>query len=65
MENLIDLERFPLHRLDEPQGEQLVTRCIEELGRDGMFTLKGFVRSEALDHILPPLLKKFEHEAFT
>ena len=65
MENLIDLERFPLHRLDTPQGEQLVTRCIEELERDGMFTLKGFVRSEALDNILPPLLNKFEHEAFT
>ena len=44
MEDLIDLERYPLHRLDSDAGEALVARCIAALGQNGMFTLPGLMR---------------------
>jgi len=65
MKNLIDLDRFPLHRLESARAEQLIERCIDDLESDGMFTLKGFVRSDAITGLLPGLLQKFETEAFT
>lgn len=65
MKNLVDLERFPLHQLQSPRGEQLVQQCIDELDRDGMFTLPGFLRAQALETILPGLLQKFASESYT
>ena len=64
MNRLIDLERYPLHRLDSAAGERLVAGCIDELEGTGMFTLRGFMRSEIIDDILPGLLQKLEHESF-
>ncbi len=65
MEDLIDLERYPLHRLDGAPGAALVRRCADALERNGMFTLPGLLRREAIDAILPDLLHKLEHESFT
>ena len=64
IEQLIDLERFPLHRLDSLSGQQLVEQCIADLSQYGMFTLRGFVRPEAVDSMLPQLLHKFANEAY-
>lgn len=64
MEQLIDLERFPLQRLDSPPGRRLVEQCIADLSLHGMFTLKGFVRAGAIEAMLPQLLRKFEQESF-
>ncbi|MDH3388464.1 MAG: 2OG-Fe(II) oxygenase [Gammaproteobacteria bacterium] len=64
MNNLIDLERYPLHRLDSADGKLLVARCSDELECTGMFTLRGFMRSEIIDDILPGLLQKLERESF-
>ena len=65
MDNLIDLERYPLHRLDETAGRDLVDRCIADLGRDGMFTLSGFLRADVIEAMLPLLRDRFAREAFT
>ncbi len=65
MEDLIDLERYPLHRLDSEAGETLVARCIDALERNGMFTLPGLMRRAAIDAILPELLRKLDDESFT
>ena len=65
MNDLIDLERYPLHQLESAAGQQLVAQCIDDLEHKGMFTLKGFMRREVIDQILPGLLQKFKHESFT
>ncbi len=65
MNKLIDLERYPLHQLESAAGQRLVAKCIDDLERNGMFTLKQFMRREAIEEILPELLQKFEQESFT
>ncbi len=65
MNKLINLQSYPLDRLESDAGQRLVARCIDDLEHKGMFTLKGFMRGEVIDEILPGLLTKFEHESFT
>ena len=65
MNSLLDLERYPLDRLGSEAGQQLLRQCIDDLDRKGMFTLKGFLRSEAVDAMLPDLLQRMECESFT
>jgi len=64
MSKLIDLERYPLDRLDSAAGKKLVADCIDDLERKGMFTLEGFMRREVIDAILPILLDRIEHDSF-
>jgi len=65
MNDLINLDLYPLHRLETDAGQQLVAQCIADLERNGMFTLKGFMRGEVIDEILPALQARSEREAFT
>ena len=65
MEELIDLESYPLHRLDEAEGRQLVQRCIDDLEDKGMFTLQGLLRRDVIDAMLPQLATRFAEESFT
>ncbi len=65
MDSLIDLERYPLHRLDSPAGRRLVAHCSATLERDGMFTLGGFMRHQIIERILPELQRRLAHESFT
>jgi len=64
MNHLIDLQRFPLDRLDSAAGEALVAQCIADLEARGMFTLEGFMRREVIDAMLPELLRKLASESF-
>ena len=41
MHHLIDIDRYPLHRLAERDGQALVQHCIDDIERNGMFTLAG------------------------
>jgi len=65
LRNLLDLERYPLDRLDSADGQELVARCIARLERDGMFTLQGFLRREVIDAMLGDLLRRMRDESFT
>jgi hypothetical protein len=65
MKRLIDLQTYPLDRLESEAGQQLVRQCMDDLERKGMFTLKGFMQREIIDDILPDILRKFERESFT
>lgn len=64
MHEFLDLERYPLDRLGSPPGRQLVEQCIEDLERNGMFTLEGFMRREVIDAMLPELLERLRGESF-
>ena len=65
MREFLDLDRFPL---DEPQGarlQALLARCTSELERDGMFSLGGLIRREALAGCVAEVEPVLERAAFT
>ena len=65
MRELIDLERYPLDRLDSAAGRELVDDCIARLGRDGMFTLEAFMHAPAIEAMLPRMLRDLRDDSFT
>ncbi len=65
MRDLVDLEAYPLDQPDSAGWHTLVARCRDDLARDGMFNLPGFVRAEALAGAVGDLGPAFETDAFT
>ena len=65
MKQIIDLDRYPLHQLESAAAASLVTKCMDELEHDGMFTLSGFIRASALPGMVDSLLPRIASEAFT
>ena len=59
MKALLDLDRYPIDRLDSPDGLRLIERCRAELGARGMFNIEGLVRPDTIANAvaeLDPLL---------
>ncbi len=48
MQDILDLERFPLDKPGTPEWNALVARCKFDLKKDGMFNLEGLMKPEAL-----------------
>ncbi|TGQ79641.1 2OG-Fe(II) oxygenase [Mesorhizobium sp. M8A.F.Ca.ET.207.01.1.1] len=44
MEDILDLDRYPLDREGSPEWDRLVEQSIAALAADGMFNLEGFLR---------------------
>ena len=65
MREIIDLNRYPLDRIDSPDGQALVKRCRDDLVRDGMFNLNGLLRPEAIEKVVAEVAPLFESGAFT
>jgi hypothetical protein len=65
MHEIIDLERYPLDRIDSPEGRDLVERCRDDLARDGMFNLVGLMLPVAIDKMVAQTTSLFESNAFT
>lgn len=65
MNHLIDLERYPLDRLDSAAGKALVARCRAELARDGLFNLVSLMRAEVIDALLREVRPLMANAAFT
>ncbi|MGQ7248016.1 HalD/BesD family halogenase [Halomonas sp. V046] len=51
LDGLIDLDRYPIHALDDAQGHELIERCRRQLADDGCVVLKNFVPQEALTRL--------------
>jgi hypothetical protein len=64
MHEIIDLERYPLDRIDSPEGQQLVARCRDDLARNGMFNLVGLMLPEAIEKVVAQATPIFESDAF-
>jgi hypothetical protein len=63
MNEILDLDRYPL---DRPEATlELVRQCREELAREGMFNLVGFVRPQALSAIVEHVQPLASHDSFT
>jgi hypothetical protein len=65
MYEVIDLNRYPLDRIDSPDGQALVKRCRDDLERDGMFNLDGLLLPEAIKKVVAEVTPLFESDAFT
>ena len=52
LRTIVDLDRYPIDRLDRPEGEALVGRCREMLAQSGACQLHGFVRAEAVAQLV-------------
>lgn len=49
MHDILDLDRYPLHKPGSKEWNDLVDHCRIDLACDGMFNLEGFVRPEATE----------------
>ena len=65
MRQFLDLDRFPMDRLDSVRGQALLARCRHELRENGMFSLAGLIRPEALRRCVAEVEPLFETAAFT
>ena len=65
MRQILDLDRFPLDRLDGVRGRTLLARCHRELHESGMFSLAGLIRPEALERCVADVEPLFGTSAFT
>ena len=64
MENVLDLNRYPIDRPDTHEYSELVDRCRRELESRGMFNLDGFVRPAALAGAVKELMPLSERVAY-
>ena len=48
LQEIVDLDRYPIHRLDSPAGRALVDEARAALGAVGACDLPGFLRSEVM-----------------
>jgi hypothetical protein len=64
LQDLIDLDRYPLDRADTPAWLALVERCRSALATGGMFNLDGFLRRAALERALAEVMPVMEGQAF-
>lgn len=65
MRDILDLDRYPLDRLDSPDGKALIARCRAELAGNGMFNLDGLVRPRALAGAVAEIKPVLDSAAFT
>ncbi|WP_322046045.1 2OG-Fe(II) oxygenase [Paraburkholderia sp. J67] len=65
MENIIDLNRYPLNREGSKEWDALVAWASDELKRDGMFNLEGFIRPEALKQAVNEILPVVKDNSHT
>lgn len=65
MHDIIDLDRYPLHRPDSADWQAMVNQACAELAAEGMFDLVGFLRPAALAQARAELAPKFATEAYT
>ncbi len=64
MQDIIDLDRYPLDRPGSTGWKDLVAQSKADLAAEGMFNLEGFVKPGALDADVARLAPRFATEAF-
>ncbi len=65
MQNILDLDRYPLDQPDSAGWAALVERCKADLARDGMFNLEGLMRPEAVSRSVGEATPVLDASAFT
>jgi hypothetical protein len=65
MQDILNLDRYPLDSPGTPEWTALVDRCRADLARDGMFNLEGLMRSEAVSRSVGEVTPVLDTSAFT
>jgi hypothetical protein len=65
MHDILDLDRYPLHRPESAEYAALLARCRADLAAQGMFDLPGFLRAGAVADAVAELTPRIRDEAFT
>ena len=63
--DIIDLDHYPLDRLESAEDQALVSYCREELVLSGMFTLAGLIREEIMGQVVRELTPVTQSSTFT
>lgn len=64
MKEIVNLEDWPIDRLESAEGQALVARCQADLAADGMFNLAGFLRPDAISGIVADVTDPLENDSF-
>jgi hypothetical protein len=64
MNDVLNLERFPLDRPESAEAEKLAVACRAELAATGMFNLEGFVRPAQIERAAGELLRLSERDSY-
>lgn len=65
MNNVIDLERYPLDREGSDAWNRLVDQSRTELNQNGMFNLEGFIKADAVRQAAERILPAMNRESHT
>jgi len=65
MQDIIDLDRYPLNQPDSAAYAVLLAQAQADLAKDGMFNLPGFLRPAAIVGAVGTLAPRFEADSFT
>jgi len=65
MHDILDLETFPLDQPGSPAYQALVTRCRDDLERDGMFNLVGLLRPQVAAQAVAEIAPVMQSASFT
>jgi hypothetical protein len=65
MQDILDLDRYPLDKPGTPAWAALVDRCRNELDRDGMFNLDCLMRPETVAQAVREVTPVLDTSAFT
>jgi hypothetical protein len=65
MKDILDLERYPIDRLQSADGQSLIARCKADLAGDGMFNLEGLVQPDVIAHCAAELQPRLDRESYT
>lgn len=65
MQDIIDLDRYPLDRPGSAEWQAMVDQARADLAKEGMFDLAGFLRPAAVLSACAELAPRFEREAYT
>ena len=65
MQDILDLDHFPLHLPDSAAYASLVKRCQTDLAREGMFNLDGFFDADAAQKAADDLAQVMANASFT
>lgn len=65
MQNILNLDRYPLDRPNSAEWLALVENCKEELSREGLFNLPGFLNETAVSNAVGELKPVLDVNSFT
>ena len=64
MNDVLDLDRFPIDRPEAPRAKTLVDACRKDLEEKGMFNLEGLVLPAALVEAVAEVRPLLDHDSF-